>query len=81
MTLNVKPADVMMNGDVLDYTTPNRYYTIRLHRHPGNVGHVIVFNNMTNSTEEFPPEEFGDAQARARSQATFLKMVDGKIGK
>lgn len=75
----MKPADLMINGDMLPYTTPHRTYTVRLYRHPANVGHVEVVNNLTNSLERHPAESFGAAQERARGQAVFLRMVESKV--
>jgi predicted double-glycine peptidase len=72
----MKPADTMMNGDMVRYITPKGSYTVDLYRHPGSVGHVTVTNNLSNTREQHASEEFGAAQERARSLSLFLKMVE-----
>lgn len=71
------PAEIaaMRNGDVKDYVTPSRTYVVRLHRHPGDVGHVSIMARMV-TTIEHPPEPFELAAARAKSQSLYYKMID-----
>ena len=68
----------MASGDVLDYVTPGRLYTIRLIAHPNGVAHVEIMRGAV-TIRHGVPRPIAAAAAEAREFSQLYKKIDTEV--